>query len=263
MRSGWISVLAVFVACNSPESNAPPAPEPKAAQAPEATPEAKPASPGLAAMVDEVAHPTPEFLEPLGDEPKAVDLQVVLPSAPSLDYPPVPDKDADGHWSIDGLRRNRTAQLKAGQAGAEITVKGWVQDIYVPPVCPAGETCPPAKQPHLWIVDAPDVKGAKRALMVVNYSFVIPEWDAERWEDTPQIELERGKPYVFKGHFKKFSDTGFAHQDGLLEFVAVRQRDPATGGEWWVYPRGASWHPLQIAQMEAQAARLAKEARKP
>ncbi len=265
MRSGWFTALVVSVACNSPEPETPPASKPNAAEAPAPSPESKSKSdsPGLAAKVGEVAHPQPEFLEPLGNEPKQSVVRVVLPPAPTLDFPPMPDKHPDGHWSVDGLRRNRTAQLKAGEAGTEITVKGWVQDIYIPPECPAGEVCPPGKQPHLWIVDGPDVKGAKRAMMVVNYAFLIPEWDAKRWEDAPEVTFERGKPYVIKGRFKKFSDTGFAHQDGLLEFVAVKQLDPATGIESWVYPRGAAWHPLEIAEMEAQAARLAKEARKP
>jgi len=220
---------------------------PEAVQA--AAPEAN--APGLATKVKEVSQPEAKLLESLGGESKPSTIEVMLPPAPELGRPAIPDKGSEGHWSIEGLRRNRTTQLAEGAAGTEVTVQGWVQEIYVAPECPEGEVCPPAKQPYLWITDAADTKGSKRAMMVVNYAFAIPEWDAKRWSDVPEVMLEVGKRYVFKGRFKLFSDTGFAYDEGLLEFVAVQG-----GAADWVYPRGAPWHPLEIARMEADSARL-------
>src|SRR5690606_18815442 len=105
---------------------------------------------------------------------------------------------------------------KAGEQGTEVLVRGYVQEIYVAPECPSGEVCAPPKQPHVWITDAPEEKGKKRAMMVVNYRFAIPAWDAKRWKKEPEVVLEVGKRYTFKGKFKRFSDTGFAFDRGLL-----------------------------------------------
>ncbi len=236
------------MACNSSERSEPVAP---AAVQPAAEHEPK---------AKKVEPPTPLLLEPLAAEPPPGDINVVLPPAPLLEHAAVPTKDADGHWSIDGLRRDRTTQLAAGQAGTEITVKGWVQQIYLPPECPAGTVCPPNKQPHFWITDTPHTEGRKRAMMVVNYAFTIPEWEAERWKDEPEVVLHKGTQYVFKGHFKQFSDTGFSHQAGLLEFVAVLAVDARSGTSKWIYPRASPWHPVQVALREADKAELIEAA---
>jgi len=208
--------------------------------------------------------PEPKLVEPLGtpggtDEPI---IQVQLPPSPGFPTGAAPDKYPDGVWSIAGLRRDLDAQVKAGDAGTEIEVRGWVLEIYVPPECPEGEVCPPPKQPHLFIVDAEADKGKRNAMMVVNYAFTIPEWDARRWKGQPDVVVEVGKQYTFKGKLRQFSDTGFAHDRGLLEFVAYRPHDPDTGLELadWVYPPGAPWHPMEIARQEEENAALAERA---
>jgi hypothetical protein len=134
----------------------------------------------------------------------------------------------------------------------------------VPPAC-AQAPCPPPKQPHLWVTDAEDDRGIRRALMVVSYRFSIPMWQAKMWKKQPDVVMEVGKQYTIKGRFKRFSDTGFAADQGLLEFIAYRPLDPETGKEQprWVYPPGAPWHPLvlqQIAQQEATARARAERA---
>ncbi|WP_266219911.1 hypothetical protein [Paraliomyxa miuraensis] len=190
-------------------------------------------------------------------------VQVSLPPPPNFDEGKAPEQWEDGAWSIWGLRRDVDKQVAEGDAGTEITLKGWVQEIYVPPECPEGG-CPPPKQPHVWITDQEGVEGKKRAMMVVNYRFTIPEWQAKDWKDQPDVILEKGKRYTFKGVFKQFSDTGFASDHGLLEFKAYKPLDPETGAELpeWVYPPGASWHPLTIQQQEEQNAKLAEAAAK-
>ena len=152
--------------------------------------------------------------------------------------------------------------MKEGDAGTEIEVRAWVAKIYVPPECPEGEVCPPAKQPHVFVTDGEHEKGLKHAMMVVNYAFSIPEWDAARWKGQEQVVLELGRQYTFKGKFKQFSDTGFASDEGLLEFVAYKPLHPDTHVEQarWVYPPGAPWHPIEIARQEEQNAELAKRA---
>ncbi|MCA9711192.1 MAG: hypothetical protein KDK70_35460 [Myxococcales bacterium] len=191
-------------------------------------------------------------------------VQVSLPPAPDFDEGKAPEQWEDGAWSIWGLRRDIDKHVTEGEAGTEVTVKGWVQEIYVPPECPEGEACAPPKQPHVWITDGEGVEGKKRAMMVVNYRFTIAEWQAKDWKDQPDVVLEKGKRYTFKGLFKQFSDTGFAYDNGLLEFRSYKPHDPETGAEMdtWVYPPGAAWHPLTIQQQDEQNAKLAEAAAK-
>ncbi len=188
------------------------------------------------------------------DAPNAADnVKVELPPPPDFDEGKVAEKHEDGSWSIYGLRKALDENVKQGEASVDIEVKGFVQDIYEPPVCPEGEQCPPGKQPHVWITDKAEDKGKKRAMMVVNYAFTIPEYDVKRWKDVPGVVLERGKQYTFKGKFKRFSDSGFADARGLLDFVAYKAVDPKTGVEGWTAPPGAPWHPLEeLRQAEEQ-----------
>ncbi|MCA9714763.1 MAG: hypothetical protein KC468_08765, partial [Myxococcales bacterium] len=135
---------------------------------------------------------------PSEDEASAEDaaIKVELPPSPDFDEGKVADKWEDGSLSIYGLRKSLEENVKEGDKGTEIMVKGFVQDIYEPPECPEGETCPPAKQPHIWIADKEEEKGKKRAMMVVGYQFSIPEWEAEQWKDVPDVQFEKGKRYT-------------------------------------------------------------------
>ena len=186
---------------------------------------------------------------------------VELPPSPNFDEGKAPEKWEDGSWSIYGQRADLDKHVLEGSKGTEIEIKGFVQEVYVPPECPEGAACPPGKQPHIWVTDHADTLGKKRAMMIVNYRFQVPEWDAKRWAEEPDVIFEKGKRYTFKGKFKQFSDTGFSFDKGLLEFVAYKPHDPETGQELptWVHPPGAPWHPIEIAhQAEVNAALVEK-----
>ncbi len=193
-------------------------------------------------------------------EEQIPNVQVNLPPSPDFQEGKAPEKWEDGSYSIWGLRQNVDENLAAGNNGEIIQLKGWVMEVYVPPECPEGEFCPPGKQPHVWITDHEGGKGKKRAMMVVNYRFQIPEWDADRWKGAPEVVLEVGKQYTFKGKFVRFSSTGFAHDQGLLEFDSYQALNPETGQMEWVYPPGAAWHPMEIARQEEENAALAAKA---
>jgi hypothetical protein len=212
-----------------------------------------------------------------GEAPKAEQLEqqqekiekiaVELPASPNFDEGKAPLTWEDGTYSIYGLRKELDANLAAGAEGKEIEIKGWVQEIYQPPVCAEGESfCPLGKQSHFWITDSEGEQGKKRAMMVVAYKFAIPDFQAELWEGQPLVVPEIGKQYTIKGKFVRFSSTGFAHDQGLLEFVAYKAADPKTGEMVWIYPPGAAWHPLEVARIEeenkAMAAQAAEEAEK-
>lgn len=198
------------------------------------------------------------------DPPDGEAVTVTLPPSPNFDEGKAPVQWEDGTYSIYGLRKDIDKHVAMGDVGEDVEVKGYVQDIYIPPECPEGETCPNPKQPHLWITDKPDEKGHKRSMMVVNYRFSIPEWDVKRWRRQPDVVLEKGQRYTFKGKFRRFSTSGFASDRGLLEFTAYRPHDPDTGTELdeWVYPPGAPWHPLELERIDASNQREAERARR-
>lgn len=198
-----------------------------------------------------------DTLPPPDEPPK---LKVLLPPKPSFPAGAIPAKHPDGVWSVIGIREDLDPRVAEGDKGVEIELRAYVQEIYVPPECPEGEVCPPGKQPHVWVTDAADQKGKRLAMMVVNYAFQIPEWDAKRWEDEPMVILEKGKQYTFKGTIRQFSDTGFADERGLLQFVAVKLTNEA-GLEQWVYPPSAPWHPAEIARQEAENAALVEKSK--
>ena len=241
-------------------------PPPKSGEAASKPEEPSPAAGDAKAEAEPKPAPKKEpLVEPLElpaelDEPELPDdgpkIAVALPPVPSFDEPARVDKYEAGEWSVAGLRKDIDARVVEGNAGTEVEVRAYVQEIYVPPTCPAGDVCPPSKQPHVWVVDDPAEKGKRNAMLVVNYAFTIPEWDAKRWEGQDEVVLEVGKQYTFKGKFKQFSDSGFASDRGLLEFVAVRYEP--TGQ--WVYPPGAYWHPLEIARQEEASRELAEKA---
>jgi hypothetical protein len=182
-------------------------------------------------------------------------IKVELPPSPNFEEGKVDEKYPDGSWSIYGLRQEIDENIKAGEAGTEIEVKGYVQEIYTAPECEE-EPCPPGKQPHLWITDNAEEGGKKRAMMVVSYAFTIPEYDVKRWKDVPNVILNKGQQYTFKGRFKRFSDQGFADDRGLLEFIAYKDVNPKTEQMEWIYPPGAAWHPLELARQEEEQKKL-------
>lgn len=249
-RSGLVLVLAwgwLGCARSSPQQGAPP----------------DAAGPALTAA-DDAALPEPQLLVPLTQPPpRPSPLKVELPPEPELDRPEVPLQYDDGAYSIAGLRDDRDARFAEGAEGQEITVRAYLSRIYVPPECPQGERCPPSKQPHLWMTDARDDPGLRRALLVVGYQFQIPEWEAKRWKGVPLVVMEQGKQYTLRGRFKQFSDTGFAHSNGLLEFVAYRPHDPETGEELpqWIAPPGAPWHPLELERQDELDQQLRERAK--
>lgn len=186
-------------------------------------------------------------------------VKLQLPPSPVFVEANAPKQYSDGAFSINGLRHEIDANVQDGDAGVEIRLRAYVLEVYVPPECLDVEGCPPAKQPHVWVVDDPGQRGKRQAMMVTNYRFPTPEWDAKRWKGQSDVILEAGKQYTFKGKFKRFSDTGFASDRGLLEFIAYEQ--PASGGGTrWVYPPSAPWHPLEVARMEEENAAMTEKA---
>jgi hypothetical protein len=178
-------------------------------------------------------------------------LELGLPQPPPFAEPDVPILAEDNTWSVLGLRSYLSELLPEAEAGRVVLVSAYVQEVYEPPRCPDGELCPPGKQPHAWLVDDPALRGKQRAMLVTGIYFPIPEWDVETqqaWASEPELELEPGRRYVFMGWFRRFTDSGFAHDRGLLELLAVSEY-PLDADARWTFPRNSQQHPKARAEL--------------
>ena len=130
-------------------------------------------------------------------------VKVELPPPPSFADLDQPQQTPDGKMTVFGLRKNLDKNL-----GKDTTVKAYLLDVYVCPVCPKGKTCRLCEQPHFFLGDKADTKKEK-ALMVVDY--LAPK------QKPPFLTV--GKMYEVQGTFQRNSPTGFAASDGLLLFT--------------------------------------------
>jgi hypothetical protein len=171
-------------------------------------------------------------------------LELGLPERPAFVVPNPPLVADDGSWSIRGLRRFLDELLCESEQGRVVVVTAYVQEIYQPPTCLPNQPCL-AKQPHAWLVDDPSVDGKRFALMLVGTEFVIPEWDTatrQLFAGAAKLELEVGRRYAFMGWFRRRTESGFAHDRGLLELFAASEY-PLVADSEWVVPIGSPHHP--------------------
>jgi hypothetical protein len=187
----------------------------------------------------EAAEPKPEVVIPV------LGMDMGLPDRPEFLVPVPPAIYEDGTWSIRGLRSVLEELLPEAEQDRVVRVTAWVQEVYQQPECPEGVLCPPGKMPHAWLVDDPGVRGKQLALMLTGTEFPIPEWDEESrvfWAGAQTIELEVGRRYVFMGWFRRFTESGFGHDAGLLELLAVTDY-PAPAKSLWIVPINSQFHP--------------------
>ena len=65
------------------------------------------------------------------------DVSPSLPNVPTLPPPPHPVQHPDQSYSIYGVRRRESVTM-----GTDVAVTGYIVEIYTPPECPEGRTCP-------------------------------------------------------------------------------------------------------------------------
>ncbi|MBI2897327.1 MAG: hypothetical protein HYY06_27465 [Deltaproteobacteria bacterium] len=151
-----------------------------------------------------------------------------LPAVPNVPPSPYPITYPDGTYTVYGLRKRLEHTMDT-----DVRVTATIVDVYVPPECPEGRTCPPAKMPHLWLGDSADEQDANRRLTLVGYAANQKEIDDAR-EDaahgrTPEppegeglppipIDLDRGRRGIFEGRFARISGAGFLESEGLLDY---------------------------------------------
>lgn len=157
-----------------------------------------------------------------------------VPTVPTLPPPPYPVTYPDGSYSVYGVRRRETTTIDT-----DVQVTGYIVEVYVPPVCPEGRTCPTPARPHMWIADARGVTDPNERLMIVGYA------ENQLAIDTAIEDHERGRtpegldettgllptgvppvPWDFvvgnkvlvRGRFARVGASGFNESRGLIEW---------------------------------------------
>ena len=159
-----------------------------------------------------------------------------VPAVPTLPPPPYPVTYPDSSYSVYGVRRREVTTLDT-----DVQLTGYIVEIYAPPVCPEGHTCPTPARPHLWIADARGVTAPGERLMIVGYAENQLQVDEaielhERGRTNPDIDpatglLPTGLPPVpgdfavgnkvmIRGHFARVASSGFNESRGLLEYAS-------------------------------------------
>lgn len=151
-----------------------------------------------------------------------------LPTVPTIPPPPYPVQYPDSSFSVYGVRRREATTMDHDQ-----TITGYIVEIYAPPECPDGHTCPPPAAPHMWVADARDVGADGQRLMVVGYAEnqqAIDEAiaDARRGRTQPPesesgitpvpTDFVVGNKVKVTGRFARISGAGFNVSEGLLEY---------------------------------------------
>lgn len=151
-----------------------------------------------------------------------------LPAVPTIPKPDVPETYSDGSYSVHGARKNIGKTIDT-----QITVTGYVADIYEKPECPEDKQCF-TLMPHLFLADEKDEEIERRLLKVVGYAKSFKEMEDQKEKDERGIEEElpegvhlppvvwdwrEGHKYKIKGRFTRQSGEGFMATDGLLEYA--------------------------------------------
>lgn len=169
------------------------------------------------------------------------DVNPQLPDVPQLPPPPHETQYADQSYSVYGVRR------RSGQTmDNEVSVTGYIVEIYQPPVCEEGRTCDPPAAPHLWIADTREPAADEPRLMLAGYAENQTQIDEaielhERGRD-PEIDPESGiipVPYDLavgakikvRGRFTRMSSAGFNVSNGLIEYRSHEILEPPPGTE--------------------------------
>ncbi|MCC7540748.1 MAG: hypothetical protein IT379_31315 [Deltaproteobacteria bacterium] len=158
-----------------------------------------------------------------------------LPEVPTLPPPPHPTQYPDQSYSIYGLRKRMQRTVDT-----EVPVTGYIVDIYRPPECPEGRTCPPARMPHIWIADTRGEQDANKRMRVAGYAenqqMIDQAIEDARRGETPTVH-EGGPPPIptdfavgakvrITGQFVRVSGTGFADSQGMLDYRSHTVLEP-------------------------------------
>lgn len=168
----------------------------------------------------------------IGCQQTASDLQIErlpavnpsLPPVPTLPPPPFEVQYDDDSYSVYGVRRRRTTTMDQ-----EVSITGYIVEVYEAPECEAGQTCDPPAAPHVWLADVrepEDDADADARLMVAGYAERQEQIDRARrsgrrgrnGQAPIPTDFDVGRRVKVSGKFTRVSGAGFNVSNGLLEY---------------------------------------------
>jgi len=167
------------------------------------------------------------------------DVRPNLPPVPTLPPPPYPVQYPDQSYSVYGVRKRIRNTMDT-----EVTLTGYIVEIYQAPECPEGHTCPPPRVPHLWMADAPNETDAAKRITLVGYAENQQQIDdaiAHRGQPQHSTDAEQagilpiptdfgiGAKIKVHAQFTRVSGTGFSESEGVLEYRGHETLQPAPG----------------------------------
>lgn len=181
-----------------------------------------------------------------------------LPAVPTIPPPPVEIQYSDQSYSVYGVRRAMRRTLDQ-----ELSVTGYIVEVYQPPECPPKERCPTPPAPHIWIADKADETEKDNMLLVADYAenqvSIYEAIDNHlKGKDPDPAELEsmgmsaipvdlfKGSKIKVKGRFAYVSGGGFQSSEGVLSYLSHETLQP----------------PADLEDLQKEAAKLLKEAKK-
>ncbi len=161
-------------------------------------------------------------------------IQPQLPEVPTLPPPPHPVRYNDESYSVYGLRKELRKEIDK-----DVTLTGYIVNIYQPEPCPKGETCPPPRAPHLWLADTPEEKDVEKLIRLCGYAENHEELAkaarSARTKPDPESgiipipnDFAVGAKVKVKAHFAYISGLGFNDASGLLDY---RGHETLEGGK--------------------------------
>jgi len=160
-----------------------------------------------------------------------------LPAVPTLPPAPYPVQYPDQTYSVYGLRKRLHNTINT-----DVTVTAYIVEVFHPPECPEGRTCPTPAAPHLWLADALEEHEERNRLTLVGYA------ENQQAIDEAVEAANRGHPIVVdpesgqipvpsdffaaakikvQGRFTYMSGSGFSDAYGLLDYRSHTTIEPS------------------------------------
>lgn len=173
---------------------------------------------------------------------KLPDIKPNLPAVPTLPPPPHPVQYGDQSYSVYGVRKRMRNTMDS-----ELELTGYIVDLYTPPECPKGKSCPQARAPHVYVADTKGEADNDKRILLVGYAEnqtqiddAIKDFKRGKWKAPPEESGLLPIPYDFfpgakikvKARFTRISGAGFAQSDGLLDYRghSTIEAPPEEGG---------------------------------
>lgn len=164
-----------------------------------------------------------------------------LPAVPTLPPPPHPIQYDDQSYSVFGVRRAIRRTIDT-----DLSITGYIAEVYQPPECPKREQCPPPPAPHMYLADTAEETDKRKMLLVAGYAEnqaaldeALKEARRGRQKAPPEdsgllpvpVDFFKGAKVKVQGKFAYVSGSGFQSSEGVLEYGGHETLEPAPEAE--------------------------------